>query len=90
VEQMQLVNTLCALQCFQPEPKEMMKMDWSSFTNRISELEIKKRKPSANRRAVFEVIRGFEIAAKSGLRCKPLSWPVDRSAGPPAMPRIYK
>ncbi|MGO4916024.1 AAA family ATPase [Pseudogemmobacter sp. W21_MBD1_M6] len=38
----------------------MMKMDWSSFTNRISELEIK-RKPSANRRAVFEVIRDSKL-----------------------------
>ncbi|MEP2890178.1 AAA family ATPase [Tateyamaria sp.] len=40
--------------------KEMMKMDWSSFTNRISELEIK-RKPSANRRAVFEIIRNSKL-----------------------------
>ena len=37
-----------------------MKMDWSSFTNRISELETK-RKPSANRRAVFEVIRNSKL-----------------------------
>jgi len=35
-------------------------MDWSSFTNRISELETK-RKPSANRRAVFEVIRNSKL-----------------------------
>tara|TARA_R110002012_G_scaffold310986_1_gene519872 strand:+ start:76 stop:3297 length:3222 start_codon:yes stop_codon:yes gene_type:complete len=35
-------------------------MDWSSFTNRISELETK-RKPSANRRAVFEAIRNSKL-----------------------------
>lgn len=35
-------------------------MDWSSFTNRISELETK-RKLSANRRAVFEVIRNSKL-----------------------------
>jgi hypothetical protein len=35
-------------------------MDWSSFTDRISELETK-RKPSANRRAVFEVIRNSKL-----------------------------
>lgn len=35
-------------------------MDWSSFTNRIAQLE-QERKPSANRRAVFEVIRNSSL-----------------------------
>ncbi len=38
----------------------MMTMDWSSFTSRIDELEAK-RKPSPNRRAVFEVIRSSKL-----------------------------